>query len=118
MLSREKIVEKELGVRLPEEYKSFLRTYGIYEYQGGEVYGVTDGMVNLDQIPCVIGATRNARKLHHLPKGYLVISHSGIEDELICLDTATGQIRSICGGEHKKIANSFNEWFVSDVLAR
>jgi hypothetical protein len=118
MPSREEIVERELGVRLPEDYKSFLKAHGIYEYPGGEVYGITDGMVDLDQIPCVIGATRKAKALYNLPKGYVVINHSGFEDEMVCLDTETGQIYMVGQGTREKIAGSFDEWFSREVLDR
>ena len=118
MGSREEVVEQELGVLLPEEYKSFLRTHGIYEYSGGEVYGVTEDMIDLGEIPCVVGATRNARKLYDLPTGYVVIAHSGYEDEIVCLDTKTGQVYVIGQGELRKTADSFDEWFRRDILSR
>lgn len=118
MRSREEVVEQELGVRLPEEYKSFLRKYGIYEYAGGEIYGVTEKMVDLGEIPCVIGATRNAQKIFALPKEYLVINHTGFEDEIVCLDTKTGGIYLIHQGTSELIADSFGEWFRRDILSR
>jgi len=116
MKSRAEVVEQELGVRLPEEYKTFLRTYGIYEYAGGEVYGVTEDMVDLGEIPCVIGATRNAQKICPLPKEYLVVNHTGFEDEMVCLDAKTGRVYLIGQGTSKLIAESFDEWFTRDIL--
>lgn len=118
MRSREKIVERELGVRLPEDYKLFLRTRGIYEYPGGEVYGITEDIIDLGKIPCVVGATRNARKLYGLPNHYVVIAYTGFEDEMVCLDTPTGQVYVLSLGEYNKIADSFDEWFSKEIIGR
>jgi hypothetical protein len=49
--------------------------------------------------------------------GFLVIHHTGIEDEIICLDTENEKVYSISGefGNHK-IADSFDEWFERDII--
>jgi hypothetical protein len=117
MASRKQIVERELGVKVPKQYADFLDTYGIYDPPGIEVYGMRETLIGYDGIPCVIGATQNRRRRENLPHRFLVIHHTGIEDETICLDTEDGTVhsRSRDFGNHK-IADSFNEWFERDIL--
>jgi len=117
MSSRKEIVEKELQVRVPSQYAAFLEKYGIYDPPGVEVYGINDKLLHYDGIPCVIGATKNYRRTENLPHRFLVIHHTGIEDEIICLDTENEKVYSISGefGNHK-IADSFDEWFERDIL--
>jgi hypothetical protein len=118
MSSRTEIVENELKVKIPSEYSAFLERYGIYDPPGIEVYGITENLLHYDGIPCVIGATKNRRKLYQLPHRFFVIHHTGIEDEVICLDTEDEKVYSISRvfGDHK-IADSFSEWFERDIIA-
>lgn len=117
MLSRRDVVERELGVKVPKQYAVFLEKYGIYHAPGIEVYGISDSLLNYDGIPCVIGATRNARMREGLPYRFLVIEHTGIEDETICLDTKDGKVYSISWVfGNRKIADSFDEWFERDII--
>ncbi len=104
-------VEEELGVNIPSDYAKFLDEYGTYEENGVEVYGLDDEIVDINKIPCVIGATKILRKSINLPRSFLVIHHTGYEDEIVCLDTESGAIYRISQGQRKKIANSFNDWF-------
>jgi hypothetical protein len=117
MSSRKEIVERELGVKVPTQYEAFLEKYGIYDPPGVEVYGITDNLLHFDGIPCVIGATKNCRRLEGLSHRFLVIHHTGIEDEIICLDTENGKVYSFSQdfGNHK-IADSFDEWFERDII--
>jgi len=117
MPSRREIVEAELGVKLPAQYAAFLEKYGIYDPPGIEVYGITENLLSYDGIPCVIGITKMHRRDEGLPHRFLVIHHTGLEDETICLDTENEKVYSfsIELGNHK-IADSFNEWFEKDIL--
>lgn len=117
MSSRKEIVEKELGVKVPAQYETFLDKYGIYDPPGVEVYGISDSLLSYDGIPCVIGATKNFRRMENLPHRFLVIHHTGIEDETICLDTENGKVYSFSldFGNHK-IADSFDDWFQRDII--
>jgi SMI1-KNR4 cell-wall len=117
MLSRREIVERELEVKIPRQYAVFLEKHGIYHAPGIEVYGISDSLLHYDGIPCVIGATRNARMREGIPHSFLVIEHTGIEDETICLDTKDGKVYStsrVFG--NRKIADSFDEWFERDII--
>jgi hypothetical protein len=117
MSSRKKIVERELKVKLPKQYALFLEKYGIYHAPGVEVYGISDKLMHYDGLPCVIGATKNCRKREGLPHRFLVIHHTGIEDEMICLDTEDEKVYSISWVfGNRKIADSFEEWFQRDII--
>jgi hypothetical protein len=117
MSSRREVVEQELGVKLPAQYAAFLEKYGIYDPPGVEVYGISDNLLRYDGIPCVIGATNIYRRTENLPHRFLVIHHTGVEDEMICLDTENEKVYSIsCVFGNRKIANSFDEWFKRDII--
>jgi hypothetical protein len=117
MPSRKKIVEDELSVRVPVQYEAFLETYGIYNVGSVEVYGISDNLLGYGGIPCVIGVTENYRRRYGLPHRFLVIHHTGIEDEYICLDTENEKVYAFSRefGD-RKIADSFNEWFQRDII--
>jgi len=104
-------------VKVPDQYAAFLEKYGIYEATGVEVYGISDKLIRYDGIPCVIGATQMFRRDEGLPHRFLVIHHTGLEDETICLDTENGKVYSfsVDFGNHN-IADSFDEWFERDIL--
>lgn len=112
MSARKAIVETELEVRITPQYEAFLEKYGIYTPPGIEVYGVTEDLLHYDGIPCVIGATKISRRKDEIPHRFLVIHHTGVEDELVCLDTENEKIYSISRSlGNRKIADSFDEWF-------
>jgi hypothetical protein len=107
MSPRQETVEKALGITLPPDYVDFLEEYGTYEADGLEIYGIDDEIVDINKIPCVIGATKILRKGTDLAKHFLVVQHTGYEDEIICLDTEAGGIYRISGQEQERIADSF-----------
>ncbi len=117
MPSRKEIVERELEVKVPEQYAAYLEKYGIFHAIEVEVYGMSDTLLRYDGIPCVIGATEKYREVENLPHRFLVLQHTGLEDEMICLDTEDEKVYSISwmfGNE--KIADSFDEWFQKDIV--
>ena len=116
MPSRREIVEKELGVRVPEQYARFLEKYGIYHATGIEVYGISDRLLSYDGSPCVIGVTQSWRR-SGLPHRFIVVEDIGVEDLIVCLDTEDEKVYQISRvyGDCK-IADSFDEWFEKEVL--
>jgi len=117
MSSRKKIVERELGVKIPAQYDAFLQKYGVFHAPGVEVFGMSDDLVDYDGIPCVIGATQIRRRRYGLPHRFLVLHYSGFEDEFICLDTEDEKVYAFSRffGD-RKIADSFDVWFERDIL--
>lgn len=79
------MVEKELGVSLPDDYKLFLMDFGSGDYNGVEIYG-TGKKFSHKSIPSVIFATKEQRKGDaRFPMSFLVIGNDG-SGNLICLD--------------------------------
>ncbi len=114
---RTQTVEEALGIRLPSQYAKFLDTYGIHQTFGISVYGIREDLLGFDGPPCVIGATELDRKYYDLPRPFIVIHHTGLEDERIWLDTRDGSVysMSVDFGFHR-IADSFDEWFQRDII--
>ena len=117
MPSRKEIVERELGVRVPEQYGAYLEKYGIFQARGREVYGIHDSLWGCDGSPCVIGVTQNFRRDEGLPHRFLVVENIGVDGVIICLDTEDEKVYQISRvyGDCK-IADSFDEWFETDIL--
>ncbi|MEI8188908.1 MAG: SMI1/KNR4 family protein [candidate division NC10 bacterium] len=118
MSKRAHVVAKALGVSTPADYAKFLDTYGTYEADGVEVYGFDEGIVDQDQIPCVIGATRILRENAGLPARFLVIHHTGTEGEVVCLDTKAGEVVLFAGGAISPLVNSFSRWFTKEIIGK
>ena len=117
MPSRKEIVERELRVTVPAQYAAFLDKSRDLPSPGVEVYGISDKLLGYHGLPCVIGATEKSRRADRLPHRFLVIHHTGIEDEMICLDTENEKVYSISWVfGNRKIADSFDEWFQRDII--
>lgn len=108
--SRTHYVERRLGVKLPQDYAAFIERHGIHSVNGVEVYGYDERVVDPEKIPCVIGATHLYGRDYRLEEGILVISHTGVEDIIVLLDTSTGSIFEAGADTRTKVASSFNEW--------
>jgi hypothetical protein len=117
MPSRTEIVEKALGVKVPDQYSVFLENRGGFQTYGIEVYGMSPKLLGYDGIPCVIGATEIYRRTEDLPHRFLVLHNTGIEGEIICLDTEDGTVHAISYYlGNRKVADCFDEWFQRDIL--
>jgi len=67
--------EKELSLRLGDEYKSFLKEFGTLEVEYFEFYGVCD---DNNSLPSAIYATKYAReKIKNFPKDLIVFYETG-----------------------------------------
>jgi hypothetical protein len=95
MHSRKEIVERELGVKVPDQYAAFLEKHGIFNAFGIEVYGISDDLSTYDGIPCVIGATKMYRRDDALPHRFLVLENVGVDGIITCLDTEDEKVYSI-----------------------
>jgi hypothetical protein len=117
MSSRREIVEKELDVKIPEDYAVFLEKYGIYRAEGVEVYGMSDDLEHFGGPPCVIGATQTYRRQDGLPHRFLMLHSTGFDGEIMCLDTENGKVYSAKPGHPiHPTADSFDEWFDGYIL--
>ncbi|HPI40901.1 MAG TPA: SMI1/KNR4 family protein [Pseudobdellovibrionaceae bacterium] len=108
-------LESILGFSVPEDYKRFIDKTGYLclENIGAEVYGFRPDF-NIEKIPCVIGATNLNKDNYNLDKHQLVISHTGIEDIIVVLDTETGCVfEQGFSGNKTKVANSFSLWLAN-----
>lgn len=115
--SRSKYVEDKLGIPLPKDYKLFLDKYGDAETEYFEIYGYTEDYIDIDKIPCVIGAQKLFRQNYPLGKHDIVLAHTGFEDVLIVLMADGGIYEVSCYDNPRKIAASFKEWIeeVADI---
>ena len=56
------IVEDHLGCKLPNDYSNFLNSVGYGVVNDLEIFGYSDETVDINQLPCVVGATKLYRK--------------------------------------------------------
>ena len=80
--------EQDLGVRFPDEYRTFLKKYGCGSLGAEEIFGVGVRPVG---IPSAVWATLEQRNAElDFPPSYVVIYNAGL-GELFCLDTKNEQ---------------------------
>jgi len=84
-----KKIEESLNVRLPGDYKKFIKWHGAIDEENLSIYGSWKGDQGKD-IPSVIGYTKILRDSIELPESYIAI-HSVGSDEIL-LDTDNGYI--------------------------
>ena len=111
--NRVRIVEEALGVKLPAEYADFVKSRGIDEAGGIEIYGYDERVQDVDRIPCVIGATRIYQSDYALAPSEIVVAHTFYEDEIIVLDTASGRVFGLSHEGRKQLAASVDDWLES-----
>lgn len=104
--------ENKLGVSFPLEYKEFLREIGILSFSSHEFMGLgVDGHLN------VVTSTLEERKLDtSFPKDCFLVENIGIEGILVLQDSK-GSVYSYINKKKKKIANSFKDYILNDLLA-
>lgn len=84
-----KKIEETLSVRLPRDYRSFIKGHGAIDEDDLSIYGSWKGDEGID-IPSVIGYTKILRSSIHLPENYIAV-HSTGSDEIL-LDTDNGYL--------------------------
>jgi len=74
--------EKQLGLLLPSSYKTFLKNFGYWTFEGSEIFGLYNNTI--------INFTKDERANNENPKfpDCLVVIHALGNGELSCLDTS------------------------------
>jgi uncharacterized membrane protein len=116
-----------LGVRLPEDYVSFMETYG--KKLSGDPVHTESWVGGLGSTDFVIGTTLAFRStLPHFRKENVVIGYVGSKtivinkvyeefDEYLILDTRDGSVLAVDAlGATNRIAAGFEQWIAPDLL--
>jgi len=108
MSNRVKIIEQELNIRLPKEYKDFINNIGLI-IDTYEVYGYIES-IDINKIPCVIGATRLYKKDYsNINEDEVVIAFDNYLNQPIILNTKNN-IYLVDFDKKILLSTSFNEW--------
>ena len=116
-----------LGIRLPEEYTSFMETYG--NRLPEDPVSKESWVGGLGSYDFAIGTTLALRSgLPHFRKEHVVIGYAGVKtiildkvyeeiDEYLMLDTRDGSVAAVDSlGATRKIAANFEEWITPELL--
>ena len=110
MSSRTKIIEDNLNVNLPQDYKKFIDDIGIISDERGEIFGYIEN-IDIEQIPCVIGATKLYREdYNNISNKEIVINFDDFKNIPIILDTEDGSIYNVDFNQKTQISPNFTEW--------
>jgi len=105
------LVENELNVKLPLEYVEFIKKYGTLSTENGEIFGIDKEMEDFEKIPCVIGATKLYRRSYPISDNEIVISFDDLFNEVVVLDTLSGEVYRINQqGKRTLVASNFSEF--------
>lgn len=108
MNNRIQIIENNLNIKLPEEYKQFIINKGLIS-DSYEVYGYIENM-DISKIPCVIGATKLYKENYkNIKDNEIVIAFDDYKNNPIIINE-DNNIYNVDYNEKKLIAKSFNEW--------
>jgi len=110
MSNRTKIIEENLNVVLPQDYKNFIDDIGIISDENGEVFGYIEGM-DIDKIPSVIGATKLYKEDYKtISDKEIVIGFDDFINSPIILNTEDGSIYNFNYDKKTLINSNFTEW--------
>lgn len=114
--------ERYLGLKFPESYKYFLKTYGYLAIGGEEIYGIIDGDFEDSRIPDAIWLTKKEHERNPELKHLVVVYFTG-DEFFYCLDTSrmnNGECPVVIidvsfEGETEDVHDTFKE-FVKDCI--
>jgi len=110
MSDRTKIIEENLNVTLPYDYKNFIDNIGIISDERGEVFGYIEN-IDIEKIPCVIGATKLYKKDYkNISAKEIVISFDDFKNLPILLNTKDGSIYNVDFDKKSHISSNFTAW--------
>ena len=77
-----------LSVAIPESYAHFLSKFGVGAFGAIEIYGLIEGNIPAQSVPCAVFATLSERQTDdNFPRDFIVIQASGF-GPLYCLATS------------------------------
>ena len=104
-------LEKLLNKKIPDDYKEFIDKEGFISKNGVEIYGYSPN-IDIDKIPCVIGATNLYKKLFPLNDDELVIAFDYLYNTPILLNISNGNIYKINNNNKRNLLfNNFKEFY-------
>lgn len=110
--NRVAIIEEHLKIKLPKDYANFINNIGYYDGEYYEVYGFLESFENIDDYPCVIGATKKYREDHPLfTQTEIAIHFDDYLNTIVSIDSKDGKVYNTSFLEKKQIAKNFEEWF-------
>lgn len=110
MSSRTKIIEENLNVNLPQDYKKFIDDIGIISDERGEIFGYIEN-INIEKIPCVIGATKLYKEDYKkISNKDIVIHFDDFKNMPIALNTEDESIYNVDFDKKTRISSNFTEW--------
>lgn len=89
-LGQENIIKAAglLGLSFPAPYAHFLSKFGVGAFGATEIYGLIDGNIPANSVPCAVFATLSERQSDgSFPQDFIVIQSSGF-GPLYCLATS------------------------------
>lgn len=111
-VSEERIncIEKELNVSFLEEYKAFLKKYGLMIGYGVEILGCGKSIE-----ASVVKETKRYREFG-LPRDFIIISSA--DEWVYCLDLIGGEVFSWDKNNKKpkKVADNFEEYICNEIV--
>lgn len=77
-----------LGLDIPASYAYFLSKFGVGAFGAAEIYGLIEGNIPANSVPCAVFATLSERQSDDsFPQDFIVIQSSGF-GPLYCLATS------------------------------
>ena len=78
-------IEQALNSKIPSDYVRFLRTFGLLNFGGAEVFGIFRDEIDGIYLGNMITRTLNERNEGKMPSNLIVIEDTGWDGELYCL---------------------------------
>jgi len=110
MSHRTKIIEDNLNVNLPQDYKNFIDDVGIISDERGEIFGYIEN-IDIEKIPCVIGSTKLYKEDYkNISNKEIVINFDDFKNAPIILNTESGIVYDVDFNQKTQISSNFAEW--------
>lgn len=107
--------EKELGLKFPMDYRTFVKKFGAGYFHTLEIYGIIAGK-QIECIPNAVWVTRALREKYCLPESYIAIGFDGISG-YYCIHAGMGNVVlfETRTNAQKQLANSFLDFLLKSL---